>query len=83
MLDNVSIQISKLGNTHKTIRTIAVTNVEKTISPAPTPIPKAATSQIVDAVVRPLILPLSRNITPAPIKPIPLTIFAAIRVTIL
>lgn len=30
------------------------------------------------AVVRPLILPLSLNITPAPKKPIPLTIWAAI-----
>ncbi len=43
------------------------------------PIPTAATAQMVAAVVIPLIWLVPRNMTPAPRKPIPVTILEAMR----
>src|SRR5690606_11086243 len=67
------------GKTHSTIKTATVAATVTPYSPAPMPIPSAAASQIVAAVVKPMTRPESLSSTPAPRKPTPVTIFAATR----
>ena len=74
-----ALQRSRAGKPHKTSSVIPVTLRASAYWPSARPMPSAATSQIVAAVVRPITLPRSRRMTPAPRKPTPLTMFAAMR----
>jgi hypothetical protein len=58
---------------------IAVATTAISHNPPPAAVPTAATSQIVAAVVRPRTESRRTKITPAPRKPMPLTICAATR----
>ena len=58
----------------------SVVKIPVTVSPAPTAMPMLATTKIVAALVMPMIVPRSRITTPAPRKPMPGMIWAAMRV---
>src|SRR5258708_26966082 len=63
---------------NRTVNTSRQAIRERTSNPAPIPIPNAAATQIIAAVVMPLTLVSPLKITPAPTKPIPTTTLAAI-----
>jgi hypothetical protein len=68
------------GESQSTTSAPAVTAAAITYWPTPSAMPGAAASQMVEAVVRPMTLPPSRRIAPAPRNPMPVTMLAAMRV---